>query len=129
MKQAIVIFIAAIILVSSMSNALLVVQFKLNQANIERLYCVNKAKPQKQCHGKCHLKKQLVENNEHGNQSSPLAQLEEVFKINFFHQTIASDITSFLEGIAVPTPVGNISPLSRLFGKSVFQPPDNQQTV
>lgn len=46
-------------LLVSFQQALIIVHFKLNQKNIEKEFCVNKAKPELQCHGKCHLKKEL----------------------------------------------------------------------
>ncbi len=46
-------------LLVSFQQTLLIVHFKLNQKEIEKEFCVNKAKPQLQCHGKCHLKKDL----------------------------------------------------------------------
>ncbi|KDN55873.1 hypothetical protein FEM21_10640 [Flavobacterium seoulense] len=46
-------------LLVSFQQALIVVCFKLNQQQIEQAFCVNKAKPQLQCHGNCHLKKEL----------------------------------------------------------------------
>ncbi len=48
-----------LLLLVSFQQALLIVHFKLNQENIEQEFCVNKAKPELQCHGKCHLKKEL----------------------------------------------------------------------
>lgn len=45
-------------------QALLIVHFKLNQEVIEKKYCINKDKPQLECHGKCQLKKQLTETEE-----------------------------------------------------------------
>ncbi len=48
-------------LLVSFQQALIVVHFKLNQNAIEKEFCVNKAKPELQCHGKCHLKKELQE--------------------------------------------------------------------
>lgn len=36
-----------------------VVNFYSNRAEITQKYCVNKEKPEKKCHGKCHLEKQL----------------------------------------------------------------------
>lgn len=110
-----------------MSNAFLVFEFKLNQHEIERLYCVNKAKPQLHCNGKCHLKKQLVENNSHGSKPSPKSQLEEVYKINFFQQQAMAMVPIFAADNKPPTPIGSLVLSSRLFGKCLFQPPDNQQ--
>ncbi|WP_254529959.1 MULTISPECIES: hypothetical protein [unclassified Sphingobacterium] len=40
-------------------QAIIVMHFKLNQEKIEMAYCENKNKPEMQCHGLCHLKKQL----------------------------------------------------------------------
>src|SRR5690606_1079456 len=40
-------------------QAIIVMHFKLNQEKIEKAYCENKNKPELQCHGLCHLKKQL----------------------------------------------------------------------
>ncbi len=126
MKKALVIFFAATILVSSMSNALLVAEFKLNQAEIERLYCVNKATPEKQCHGKCHLMKELAEKNDRNGKPCPLSELELSLKINFFLQQ-----TLPLEPVSIAEQSSNSIPHScrltpRFFGKSTFQPPDFQ---
>ncbi|MCF8244646.1 MAG: hypothetical protein K9J37_09520 [Saprospiraceae bacterium] len=129
MRKAIAIFTATVILLSSMSNAVLVAKFKLNQAEIERLYCVNKAKPEIQCHGKCHLQKQLSANNDHQGQPTPTSQLEDAVKINFFCQQDLFAAAIFTEGESQPTPVGCNHFMSRLFGKSLFQPPDNQPFV
>ena len=46
-------------LLVSFQQALIIVHFKLNQKEIEKEFCENKAKPKLQCHGKCHLKKEL----------------------------------------------------------------------
>lgn len=40
-------------------QAIIVMHFKLNQERIEKEFCENKNKPELQCHGLCHLKKQL----------------------------------------------------------------------
>ena len=44
-----------------------VANFYAHQDSIEQEHCVNKDKPELQCHGKCHLKAQLetnIENNQ-----------------------------------------------------------------
>jgi hypothetical protein len=104
----------------------LFVGFKLNQAEIVRLYCVNKAKPQNQCHGKCHLTKKLAEANHKSEQPSPQSSLEESFKPNLFHQSITAlaSVCPALE--QTPFFEGNQTLQSRLFGVSLFQPPDVQ---
>ena len=35
--------------------------FYLNQAEIEIAYCINKDKPELDCHGRCHLRSQLLQ--------------------------------------------------------------------
>ncbi|MBX2924367.1 MAG: hypothetical protein KF746_19350 [Chitinophagaceae bacterium] len=42
-------------------QAMIVVHFKLNRDAIEQRFCINKNNPELQCHGTCHLKKQLRE--------------------------------------------------------------------
>lgn len=46
-------------LLVAFQQALIIVHFKLNQQKIEQEFCINKDKPEMQCHGKCHLKKEL----------------------------------------------------------------------
>mgnify|MGYP006206130183 CR=1 FL=1 len=60
MKKAFSIIMTMLFLLVSFQQALIIVHFKLNQQNIEQEFCVNKAKPELQCHGKCHLKKELA---------------------------------------------------------------------
>lgn len=48
-----------LILLVSFQQALIIVHFKLNQYKIEQDFCINKSKPELQCHGKCHLNKEL----------------------------------------------------------------------
>ncbi|MBB4802671.1 hypothetical protein HNP37_002746 [Flavobacterium nitrogenifigens] len=59
MKKVFSITMTILFLLVSFQQALIVVHFKLNQQEIEKEFCENKAKPQLQCHGKCHLKKEL----------------------------------------------------------------------
>jgi hypothetical protein len=42
-------------------RTLQVVNFYVQQDRIEELFCVNKDKPKLQCHGKCHLSKQIAQ--------------------------------------------------------------------
>ncbi|MCR4029781.1 MULTISPECIES: hypothetical protein [Flavobacterium] len=53
-----------LLLLVSFQQALIIVHFKLNQQSIENEFCVNKAKPELQCHGKCHLKKELEKSDQ-----------------------------------------------------------------
>ena len=57
MKKVFSFTMTMLFLLVSFQQGLIIVHFKLNQKNIEQEFCVNKAKPEMQCHGKCHLKK------------------------------------------------------------------------
>ena len=61
MNKVFSITMTILFLLVSFQQALIIVHFKLNQDAIEKEFCVNKAKPELQCHGKCHLKKELRE--------------------------------------------------------------------
>lgn len=51
-------------LLTGFQQALIFVHFKLNREAIEQAFCVNKDKPDLQCHGTCYLKKQLQKTTE-----------------------------------------------------------------
>ncbi|MFH6964224.1 hypothetical protein ACHRVK_17685 [Flavobacterium plurextorum] len=59
MRKVFSITMTMLFLLVSFQQALIIVHFKLDQKNIEQEFCVNKTKPELQCHGKCHLKKEL----------------------------------------------------------------------
>ena len=53
-----------IILSSVVWQSLVVVHFYANQAEIEKNFCINKDKPELNCHGQCHLNKVLQQNED-----------------------------------------------------------------
>lgn len=53
------VFLTALVLLQTFSQELRVVDYQLHKERITELFCVNKAKPQLHCNGKCHLAKQL----------------------------------------------------------------------
>lgn len=48
-----------LLLLQTFSRELVVVDYQVNKARITQQFCVNKARPQLHCNGKCHLAKQL----------------------------------------------------------------------
>ena len=46
-------------LLQTLGQEVLVLNYQLQKARITERYCVNKARPQLKCNGKCHLAKQL----------------------------------------------------------------------
>ena len=67
MKKSIAILLLIAISFQSFSKVFIVVNFIVNQSTIAQKYCVNKAKPKLHCDGKCHLKKQLKEEDKKEN--------------------------------------------------------------
>lgn len=51
-------------------QALIYVHFTLNRETIERRFCINKNRPELQCHGTCFLKKQLQKAGENPESAS-----------------------------------------------------------
>jgi len=59
MARLLAFFLAALVLLQTLGQEVLVVNYELRKADITARYCVNKARPQLHCNGKCHLAKQL----------------------------------------------------------------------
>ncbi|OUJ72417.1 hypothetical protein [Hymenobacter crusticola] len=59
MTRAFAWFLSALILLQTFSQELMVLDYQVHKERITELFCVNKAKPQLHCNGKCHLAKQL----------------------------------------------------------------------
>ncbi|MBP4140539.1 hypothetical protein J3S90_01840 [Flavobacterium sp. P4023] len=53
------VFMSVLFLLITSQQALVILRFKLNQDVIEKEFCENKNRPELNCHGKCHLKKEL----------------------------------------------------------------------
>lgn len=59
MKKSFGILMTLLTLLITMQQGIIFLHFKLNQEYIEANYCINKAKPELNCHGKCELKKEI----------------------------------------------------------------------
>lgn len=59
MKQVFSVLMMVLSLLIGFQQAIIVMHFKLNQEVIEQEFCVNKNNSELQCHGVCHLEKQL----------------------------------------------------------------------
>lgn len=70
MHRFLAFFLAALMLLQTLGQEVLVVDYHLNKARITELYCVNKSRPQLHCNGKCHLTQELRK-VEGGNQKVP----------------------------------------------------------
>lgn len=77
MNRFLAFFLVALLLLQTLGQEVLVVDYQLNKARITALYCVNKARPQLHCNGKCHLAKQLRK-AESGDKKAPAGTLAKV---------------------------------------------------
>lgn len=59
MKKVFSVVMTFLLLLIMTQQGIVIVYFKLNQQAIEQKFCINKSKPELECHGKCHLKKEL----------------------------------------------------------------------
>jgi len=48
--------------------------YEVNKESITQKYCENKDKPKMKCHGKCHLNKQIKEQDKQSNQDKSLVK-------------------------------------------------------
>ena len=92
MKKSIAILLLIAISFQSFSKVFIVVNFIVNQSTIAQKYCVNKAKPKLHCDGKCHLKKQLKEEDKKENNISS-NELKEKAESHFFVEISYSFVT------------------------------------
>ncbi|MBK0370447.1 hypothetical protein [Flavobacterium agrisoli] len=79
MKNVFSITMIFLFLLVSFQQALILVHFELNQKSIEADFCVNKNKPELQCHGKCHLKKELEKSDKSDLELKSIGKKIEVF--------------------------------------------------
>ena len=100
-----------------------VVYFYSNQMEITEKYCENKAQPEKKCHGKCHLNKQLnIDRGSTKNQQPESVQqlsfwlygLEIISSFNFEIDWLSNGHTTFYK---IQQPCDEFT--------SKFVPPDN----
>jgi hypothetical protein len=52
-------FLTTLMLLQTFGQELVVLDYQVHKARITELFCVNKARPQLHCNGKCHLAKKL----------------------------------------------------------------------
>jgi hypothetical protein len=58
-KKWVLFLIIASFLTQPTVKTVLLIQWKINQQEITRIYCINKNKPEMQCNGKCHLAQKM----------------------------------------------------------------------
>ncbi len=77
MRKILPLFVLVLILLQSFSKVGVYLSFRVNQTYIAKTLCINKAKPELRCNGKCYLAKKLkqAEEQEQKQNASKLPQL------------------------------------------------------
>ncbi len=97
------------------------VEYMLNQDYISEFLCINKDKPKLQCHGKCHLIKEVEKQQENEPLSSLRVSLEN-YPIGF---VIIYKIDKSQEFISTNSPRYSYFKLYHFdFSQKTFHPPD-----
>jgi len=87
--RVVIFLITFLFIVQTGMRTLQVVNFYVQQDRIEELFCVNKDKPKLECHGKCHLAKQIAQEEK---KTLPVKQILES-ELNFsFLTPVISDL-------------------------------------
>jgi len=107
-------------LVQTGMRTLQVVNFYVQQDRIEELFCINKGKPKLQSHGKCHLAKQIKQEEK---KSLPVKQIFESEVSFVVDQPVQQEWPA-----GVPSSELNgapyMEPISGFVGMKLIQPPD-----
>ncbi|KAA9339119.1 hypothetical protein F0P96_00350 [Hymenobacter busanensis] len=59
MQRLLACFLSVLILLQTFSREVMVLDYQVHKERVTQLFCINKARPQMHCNGKCHLRKQL----------------------------------------------------------------------
>ncbi|MFI5253200.1 MAG: hypothetical protein ACHQQQ_12310 [Bacteroidota bacterium] len=113
-KQLTNILLALSILLQSFSSLILIAGYEINKAYITNTFCENKDKPMMHCDGKCHLKKELKEEQEKS--QSPPSLLKDKKEITQFSEAISEFLFNGNHRLS------SISPLESHFPAEDFHP-------
>ena len=122
MKQVFTIFLALLLLLTSVRDLVTFTAFKLNQEEIATQFCVNIDEPIPMCYGQCFLDAQIELNKQNGPVSDHLSSIElhektVYFQLSFLAETVISS-TSFMENSFLYQEL-----ISANFLNDIFHPP------
>ena len=100
-----------------------VVEYIVNYDYIAKVLCVNKAKPELQCNGKCHLMKELAKASEEDKPSSSDKKATNYPQEILFLQKIETFSISIITFLDTKITIRYSNLYSHLFLDSFFHPP------
>jgi hypothetical protein len=114
------IFLLSLFLFSQVYNTAVWVNYELNVQEITDEFCENTDKPELNCLGTCHLKKQIIQTDQSNSSEQPVAVY--LNDIQLFNHT--NDVDILIPTKNSPNHQTNIEvSYSYLTGLSVFHPP------
>ncbi len=121
MKQIFIILALTGVLLQNFSKVIIYANFELNKDYIAKNLCVKKDIPKNTCNGRCHLKKQLKE-EEKREQPPPVRNLKEVKEFQLFFQQLSP--FEFIDFLSIQQPYTRCQ-FSELTAPSfsIFHPP------
>ena len=87
MKRTVSFILSLLILLIAFQQTLLIVHYHLNRDFIEKAYCINKDKKEMDCHGKCHLKKNIEDTSHTSDKLLNLKDIDIVLQQPFSFET------------------------------------------
>jgi hypothetical protein len=115
MKIVYSVLLMVLSLLIGFQQAIIVVHYKLNRDAIEQRFCVNKNKPELQCHGSCHLKKQLQETENSGSSTISIYPKIDIFPVSFTVLEIKSPTTDVQSKTSIHKETLYTSPYREIF--------------
>lgn len=121
MKKLFVILSITGILLQTLYSSIILVNYQLNKEYIAKNLCENKNKPKMHCNGKCHLKKQLA--NQQKQDNIPFKNLKEKLEIQVCSPIPKHDFSEFVSKNEAYFNHSFFIPKATL--SSVFHPPQH----
>lgn len=102
-------------LLVAFQQALIIVNFKLNQKEIEKEFCINKDKPERQCHGKCHLKKELQKTDNTDLELTGISKKIDIILITNYDFTVSFPETILYDKVSIYKEFRLVEPYLEIF--------------
>ncbi len=112
----------SLVLLQTFSREALVVDFTLNRAVITARFCVNKARPQLHCDGKCYFAKQLKKQEERDNKA-PNSLKERLEMLPAAFRSLVPPVPGHQASVPVSYGPHRLAWVPAGAAQGVFQPP------
>lgn len=121
MKRLLSAVLVCAVLLSSFSGMVSFAGYQLNKSFIAKVLCINKEVPEKNCQGKCHLKKELEKQEDQQKNSGNTIDDKQFNIFNGIGSTISFNSLPIF--VSAKFPLKNASFYNKPVLNSVFHPP------